>query len=43
MKMKNTIVSVITSLTQSQWIRPALMMLAIVVAVVGLTGCQKHH
>jgi hypothetical protein len=42
MKMKNTIVSVIFSLTQSKWIRPALMMLAILVAV-GVSGCHSGH
>lgn len=43
MKVKNTIVSVIISVTQSKWIRPVLMMLALLVTVLGVTGCQKHH
>ena len=43
MKMKNTVVSAIIAVTQSKWIRPALMTLAIVVAVLGVTGCQPHH
>ena len=43
MKMKNTVISVIIAVTQSKWIRPALMTLAILVAVLGVTGCQPHH
>jgi hypothetical protein len=29
--------------TQSKWIQPALMTLAILVAVLGVTGCKPHH
>lgn len=44
MKMQNTLMSVITAATQSKWTRPALMTLALVVAVLGVTGCgEKHH
>jgi len=43
MKMKHTVKSVIIAVTQSTWIRPALMTLALLVAVIGLTGCQPHH
>lgn len=43
MKMNNTIVSVIISSTQSKWIRPVLMTLALVVAVLGVSGCHTDH
>ncbi len=43
MKTKHTVISVIIAVTQSEWIRPALMTLAIVVAVLGVTGCTPHH
>ena len=41
MKTKNTVISEILALTQLKWIRPALMALALLVAVLGVTGC--HH
>lgn len=44
MKMKNTVITVIIAVTQSKWIRPALMTLALLlVAVLGVTGCKPHH
>ena len=43
MKIKNTIIRVIGVVTQSKWIRPALTVLAILVAVLGVTGCKPHH
>ncbi len=43
MKMKNTVISAIIAVTQSKWIRPAPMTLAILVAVLGVTGCKPHH
>ena len=43
MKMKNTVISGIIAVTQSKWIRPTLMTLAILVAVLGVTGCKPHH
>jgi hypothetical protein len=43
MKMKNTVIDVIIAVTQSKWIRPTLMTLALVVAVLGVTGCKPHH
>ena len=43
MKMKDTIISVIIAGTQSTWTRPTLMVLAILVAVLGVTGCKPHH
>lgn len=39
MKMKNKIISVITAATQSKWIRPALLTVAILATVV-VTGCD---
>lgn len=43
MKMKNTAISAIIAVTQSKWMRPALMTLAILVAVFGVAGCKPHH
>ena len=43
MKMKNTVLNTIIAVTQSKWLRPALMTLAIFVAVLGVTGCKPHH
>lgn len=43
MKIKNTALSALIRMTQSNWIQPALMTVALVVAVVGVTGCKPHH
>ncbi len=43
MKMKNNLLSKIIAVTQSKWMRPTLMTLAILVAVLGVTGCKPHH
>ena len=43
MKMKNTVINGIIAVTQSTWLRPALMTLAILVAVLGVSGCKPHH
>ena len=43
MKMKNNFLSKIITVTQSKWTRPMLMVLAILVAVLGVTGCKPHH
>jgi hypothetical protein len=43
MKMTNSILSAIDAITQSKWIRPAVMTLALLVAVLGVAGCQPHH
>ncbi len=43
MKMKNAIYRIIISATQSKWTPPALMALTLLVAVIGLSGCDKHH
>ena len=40
MKMKNKVISGIIAVTQSKWIRPALMTLALVVTLLGVTGCD---
>ena len=41
MKTKDTVIRRIIAVTQSKWIRPALMTLALIVAVLGVTGCKK--
>ena len=41
MKTKDTVISTIIAVTQSKWIRSALMTLALIVAVLGVTGCKK--
>ena len=43
MKMKNTVITTILAVTQSTWMRPALLTLAILVAVLGVTGCSAPH
>ncbi len=43
MKTKDKIISAIIALKQSKWTRPALMALALLVALVGLTGCPHQH
>ena len=43
MKMKNTVISVIIAVTQSKWIQPVLMTLAILATVLVVIGCQPHH
>ena len=42
MKMKCYLLSRINTMQQAKWIRPALMTLALLVAVLGVTGCDKH-
>ena len=43
MKMKSTVIGGIIAVTQSKWMRPALMTLALLAALVGLTGCPHPH
>ena len=43
MKKENTVISLIIAVTQSTWTRPTLLMLAILVAVLGVTGSKPHH
>ena len=40
--MKNNLVGKITAMQQSKWLMPALMTLALVVALLGVTGCSTH-
>ena len=41
--MKSKILSTITAVTQSKWVRPALMTLALVAVLLGMTGCPSGH
>jgi hypothetical protein len=43
MKMKSTLIGVIIAVTQSKWMRPALMTLAILATVLVVTGCPNGH
>lgn len=43
MKINNAVIKAIVAVTQSKWIWPALMSLALVVATLGVPGCKKHH
>jgi hypothetical protein len=43
MQRQNHLISRIIAMTQSKWIQPALMALALLVAVLGVTGCKPHH
>ena len=40
--MKNTTISAIIAVTQSKWIRPALMTLAVLATMLIVTGCPSH-
>ena len=42
MKMKNTVHNTIIAVTQSRWMRPALMTLAILATLLVVTGCPSH-
>ncbi len=43
MKTKHMILGRIHFLQQSTWMRPSLMMLALIVATLGLAGCHTNH
>ena len=43
MEMKKPISAKINAMTQSKWIRPALMTLALLVTILGVTGCGHQH
>ena len=43
MKAKRIILGSIGSIQRSKWRWPALMTLAILVAALGVSGCQPHH
>ena len=40
MKTKNTVIGALIGMSQSKWVQPALMMVAIVVVILGVTGCE---
>ncbi len=42
MKIKNTFISAIIAVTQSKWMRPALMTVVIVATMLVVTGCPSH-
>ena len=42
MKMKSKVLSRIIVVTQSKWMRPALMTLAIIATMLIVTGCPSH-
>jgi hypothetical protein len=43
MKTTHSLLSKLNAIQQSNWIRPVLMMLAILVAVLGVAGCHTDH
>lgn len=43
MKTKNTVIGALIRVTQSKWIQPALMTVALVVVVLGVAGCDSGH
>ena len=43
MKIQNTVIRAIIAVTQSKWMRPALMTLAILATVLFVTGCPSGH
>ena len=42
MKMKNNLLGKISAMQQSKWLMPTLMALALVAAILGVTGCSDH-
>ncbi len=43
MKTKDTVIRRIIAGTQSKWLRPSLLTLAIIATVLAATGCTPHH
>lgn len=43
MKIKNTFICAISALSQSKWLQPAILTLAVAIVLVGITGCQPAH
>lgn len=43
MKIENNLLNKIIAMTQSKWMRPALMTLAILATVLFVTGCPSGH
>ena len=41
MKIQNTVIRAIIAVTQSKWMRPALMTVAIVATMLVVTGCPS--
>ena len=41
--MKSNLLSKINTMQQSKWTRPALMTLALLVAIFGVTACGHPH
>ena len=42
MKIKNTVIRAVSAVTQSKWMRPALMTVALLAALLVVTGCPSH-
>lgn len=43
MKITNNLLGKLSAIRHSHWMRPALMTLALLVAVLGGAGCEPHH
>ena len=43
MKTKRSLTRLVLALTQSKWLQPVVLTLAVVVVLTGITGCQPHH
>ena len=43
MNIINTVIGAVIAVTQSKWIQPALMTLAILATVLVVTACKPHH
>ncbi len=43
MKIKSNLLNKIIAVTQSKWMRPALMALALLATVIVVTGCPGPH
>ena len=43
MRTNYNLLGAIIAVTQSKWMQPTLMALALLVAVMGVTGCKPHR
>ena len=43
MNTKTNLTSLALTLTQSKWLQPAVLTLAVAVLLAGITGCKPHH
>lgn len=43
MKTKKKVTSFALQLSQSKWLQPAVLTLAVAIVLVGITGCQAPH